>query len=84
MHDALFASRGALGEDDLVRTAAGLGLDAERLRSELRDGVHAARVDRDAGDALRMGLSSTPSFFANGKLVHGAFDARSLIDALTA
>jgi NhaA family Na+:H+ antiporter len=84
MHDALYAARGALGEDDVVRAAAGLGLDADRVRSELRDGTHAARVERDAQAAACMELPGTPSFFANGTLVEGAFDARSLIDALEA
>jgi protein-disulfide isomerase len=82
MHDALYAQRGALDEDDVVRAAAGIGLDAERLRSELRDGAHAARVERDRQDALAMGLAGTPTFFANGERVEGAFDAGSLIEAL--
>jgi protein-disulfide isomerase len=84
MHDALYAARGALGEDDIVGIAARIGLDADRVRAELQDGTHAARVDRDAEDARRMALPGTPSFFANGALVEGAFDARSLIDALEA
>ena len=84
MHDALYAARGVLGEDNIVRAAAGLGLDADRVRAELRDGTHAPRVDRDANDARRMGLAATPSFFANGELVEGAFDAGSLVEALTA
>jgi protein-disulfide isomerase len=82
MHDALYAARGALGEDDVVRAAAGLGLDDARVRDDLREGLHAARVERDLQDALRMGLPGTPAFFANGERVEGAFDARSLIDAL--
>ena len=82
MHDALYAQRGALGEDDVVRAAAGLGLDGERVRAELRDGTHAARVERDRQDALAMGLAATPTFFANGERVEGAFDAGSLIEAL--
>jgi Na+:H+ antiporter, NhaA family len=84
MHDALYAARGALGEDDIARAAARIGLDADRIRAELQDGTHTARVERDAQDARRMALPGTPSFFANGALVEGAFDARSLIDALEA
>jgi protein-disulfide isomerase len=82
MHDALYAARGALGEDDVVRAAAGIGLDADRLRGDLRGGTHAARVERDRQDALAMGLAGTPTFFANGERVEGAFDAGSLIEAL--
>jgi Na+:H+ antiporter, NhaA family len=82
MHDALYAQRGTLGEDDIVRAAAGIGLDAARVRADLRDGAHAGRVERDRRDALAMGLAGTPTFFANGERVEGAFDAGSLIEAL--
>jgi protein-disulfide isomerase len=83
MHDALYASGGRLREDEIVATAAGLGLDAERLRAELRDGTHAARVERDRESGVRSGVTGTPGFFANGRLVEGAFDAGSLIEAIT-
>jgi Na+:H+ antiporter, NhaA family len=83
MHDALFAARGALEEPDLLRIAGEVGLDVDRVAQELRDGVHAARVQRDVDSAAASGVTGTPSFFANGVLHEDpAFDARSLIDAL--
>jgi NhaA family Na+:H+ antiporter len=84
MHDALYASGGRLHEDEVVAAAAALGLDAERLRAELRAGTHAARVARDVESGRRSGVVGTPGFFANGRLVEGAFDAGSLVEALTA
>jgi Na+:H+ antiporter, NhaA family len=84
MHDALYASGGRLREDEIVATAKGLGLDAERLRAELRAGAHAARVQRDRESGERSGVTGTPGFFANGRLVEGAFDAGSLVEALSA
>src|SRR3954452_20820415 len=39
MHDAMFANGGRLGQPALVALAGRLGLDAERLRAELIDGV---------------------------------------------
>jgi formate-nitrite transporter family protein len=83
MHDALYGSRGRLAENEIVATAAALGLDAERMRAELRDGTHAARVERDRESGIRSGVTGTPGFFANGRLVDGAFDAGSLIEAIT-
>src|SRR5919107_2193354 len=82
MHDALYASGGRLHEDEIVATAAALGLDSGRLRAELRAGTHAARVVRDREGGVRSGVTGTPSFFANGRLVAGAFDAGSLIEAI--
>jgi protein-disulfide isomerase len=82
MHDHLYAARGRLSRDDLLVHAAALGLDVERVRSELSDGVHAARVARDAASAREAGVQGTPAFFVDGVLHEGAFDAGSLVDAL--
>lgn len=83
MHDRLYASRGRLGFEDLVAHAATLGLDAERVRRELNDGTHAARVARDEADARAAGVRGTPAFFVNGALHEGSFDAGSLVEALS-
>jgi NhaA family Na+:H+ antiporter len=82
MHDHLYAARGHLSFEDLVRHAVALELDADRVRRELLDGTHAARVQRDADSAAAAGVQGTPAFFVNGVLHAGAFDAGSLIEAL--
>jgi NhaA family Na+:H+ antiporter len=82
MHDALYANRGQLSLEDLVRLARRLGLDAERLRAELDDGTHAARVARDADAARGAGLAGTPTFYVNGERHAGEYDAGSLVAAL--
>jgi protein-disulfide isomerase len=80
----VYGSGGRLREEELVATAARLGLDADRVRAELRDGTHAARVDRDLESGRRSGVTATPGFFVNGVAHDGAFDAGSLIAGLTA
>jgi protein-disulfide isomerase len=82
MHDRLYEARGKLERPDLVRYARELGLDGDRARSELEDGRHAQRVERDARSAQASGIAGTPCFFTNGILHDGAFDAGSLIEAL--
>ena len=82
MHDALYAARGRLTERDLVAHARHLGLDAERVAAELAAGTHASRVERDLRSARRAGLTGTPAFYANGRLVSGTYDAGSLVAAL--
>jgi protein-disulfide isomerase len=84
MHDRLYESRGALGREDLVGYARELGLDADAFAAELDSGTHAARVQRDVDSGTQSGVNATPSFFANGRLHQGAFDASSLIAALEA
>ncbi len=83
MHDALYALRGRLGPDDVVAAAAGLGLDADRVRAELESGAHAARVQADVESGDAGGVAGTPTFFVNGVRHEGAFDAQALIAALT-
>jgi protein-disulfide isomerase len=82
MHDALFAARGRLAEPELVEHARGLGLDAGRVAAELAEGTHAARVQRDADSARQAGLTGTPAFYANGRLLSDTYDASSLVAAL--
>jgi NhaA family Na+:H+ antiporter len=82
MHDALYGLRGELGLDDVVAAAARLGLDADRVRSELLAGTHAARVQADVESGDAGGVGGTPTFFVNGVRHTGSFDAQSLIGAL--
>ena len=83
MHDALYAARGRLGLDDVLRAAATVpGLDVERVRAELASGVHAPRVQRYVESGRALGVPGTPAFFINGERHGAAFDAQSLIAAL--
>ena len=83
MYDGLYASGGRLAEDDLIAIADRIGLDVERFRADLASGVFAARVARDADAARANGVTGTPAFFVNGERHEEAFDARSLVEALT-
>jgi protein-disulfide isomerase len=82
MHDALYGMRGDLGLEAVVALAAGLGLDAARVRAELADGKHAARVEEDVVSGRATGVAGTPTFFVNGLRHDGGYDAQSLIAAL--
>jgi len=84
MHDRLYAARGRLALEDVVRHAEMLELDGNRIRIEIRTKQHAARVRRDAAGGTAAGVTGTPAFFVNGVLLQGAFDAGSLVEALEA
>ncbi|MBE2318167.1 thioredoxin domain-containing protein [Solirubrobacter sp. CPCC 204708] len=83
MHDALYANGGRFSDADLLALADRIGLDPDRFRADLASGAPAARVARDADAARANGIASTPAFFVNGVHHTEAFDARSLVDALT-
>jgi protein-disulfide isomerase len=82
MHDRLYEARGRLERADLVRYAAELALDPDRISADLDSGDHAQRVERDLRSGQASGVNGTPGFFTNGQLHEGAFDAGSLISAL--
>ena len=84
MHDALYSGGDHFSLDELTDVAKRLGLDVERFRAELIDGVYTARVSRDDAGARTEGIAATPAFIVNGRHHTGSFDAGSLVDALTA
>ena len=82
MHDLLLRHQGALLAPDLTTYAEGLGLDVTRFLSDLRRHAGAARVDQDVSSADLSGVSGTPTFFLNGRRHHGAYDIRTLSNAV--
>ncbi len=83
MHDALFADQSALGEDALKAAARRIGLDGDTFDQCLEKGAPETKVVADATVADALGLSSTPVFFVNGRLITGTAPAsafRMVID----
>jgi NhaA family Na+:H+ antiporter len=81
-HDALFPAQPKLSRETMLAVARDLGLDAERMASEIDSGAHRDRVARDVASAEASGATGTPTFFVNGKRFFGAYDAGSLVEAL--
>jgi Na+/H+ antiporter NhaA len=84
MHDALLSHDGVLRPADVAKYAEQLGLDAKRIMEELRRREYAQRVSEDVASADESGVSGTPTFFVNGRRHYGAYDIRTLSDAVTA
>jgi protein-disulfide isomerase len=70
-HDALFETK-RLQVADLKEEARTLKLDGARFDQCLDSGEQTAAVKKDLEQAKRLGLSGTPSFFANGHFMSGA------------
>jgi protein-disulfide isomerase len=83
-HDALFAAQPKLSLKTAIAVGKDLGLDTERLQAEIEGEVYLERIARDVGSAEISGVTGTPTFFANGTRLYGAYDASSLVDALEA
>jgi protein-disulfide isomerase len=81
-HDALFQAQPKLSRETMLAVGRELGLDADRMATEIDAGVHRPRVERDLKSAEESGATGTPTFFVNGSRFFGAYDASSLVEAL--
>lgn len=86
-HDALFTHQNDLSTDALVRYASAVeGVDAERLRTALRDHRHLPRVQREVTGVVESGAASgglgTPVSFVNGRMLVGALPYETFEDAV--
>jgi protein-disulfide isomerase len=71
-HDRLFANQSRLQPDALKEHAAAAGLEPKAFAACLDSGRHAGRVQQGVQEGQRLGVSSTPTFFINGRVVTGA------------
>lgn len=71
-YDALFANQSKLSDGDLKAHAAVLGMDAARFNACVDSHKYKAAVDTDITEGDRAGVSGTPAFFINGRLLSGA------------
>jgi len=82
-HDRLFAEQPRFAEEQLVAYAVDLGLNGEKFARCLTERRFAREVEADRAEARALGLTGTPAFLINGRVLTGAqpIDAfRSVID----
>jgi protein-disulfide isomerase len=72
MHDLLFANQRTLSPQKYEEWAQQIGLDMERFRKDAASPAVKRKVDADAAEAKRLGVTGTPGFFVNGRFVSGA------------
>jgi len=70
-HDALFETK-KLETGEMKDLARALKLDGTRFDQCLDSGEQASAVQKDLGEAQKLGLTGTPSFFINGHFLSGA------------
>jgi|SRR3989344_115602 len=79
MHDKIFSEQAKKGQgtvtysaQDLKTWASQIGLDAGQFSRCLDSGKYKLEVEKDFSDGNVAGVSGTPSFFINGRLIVGA------------
>ena len=71
-HDALFANQDGLAPRALEAHASELGLDKAVFSECVSSGRHRQEVTQSAVTGARLGVTSTPTLFINGRMVVGA------------
>jgi protein-disulfide isomerase len=72
MHDLIFANQREMSPEKYEEYAQQLGLDMDRFRKDVASPAVKKKVDADAAEAARLGVTGTPGFFVNGRFVSGA------------
>jgi protein-disulfide isomerase len=84
MHELLFHRQKALEHEDLRRYAHELALDVQAFDRERAGSRVLERIRRDVESGIASGeVRGTPTLFIDGVVHRGAYDAASLLEALT-
>jgi protein-disulfide isomerase len=78
-HDLLFANAPKASPEQLKTSAQEVGLDVPAFEQCVSSGTYQAAVQRDVEEATRVGVTGTPAFFINGRLVSGAQPLESFV-----
>ncbi len=71
-HNLLFERQDALSAENYLTWAEELSLDADKFQACFETKKYLDEVQRDLADGQEYGVSGTPAFFINGKLLSGA------------
>jgi protein-disulfide isomerase len=83
-HDAMMGAEGRLGEDEVMRIAAEVGLDEGRLLADMQSSEIDAHLARSHALASAMGFSGTPSFVVGEAAAPGMIPAEQLREMIAA
>jgi len=80
MHEILFANQKALGFDQLQDYAEDIGLNQTQFTDCLESGRTSSLVRQDIGDGMKYGVTGTPTFYVNQRMVVGLAGLESAIE----
>jgi protein-disulfide isomerase len=71
-HDWLFSNQRTMTREMMVAQAGELGIDGELFDACIEQKTHAGAVSADAREARSFGITGTPGFLINGRVLSGA------------
>jgi protein-disulfide isomerase len=72
LHDWLFVNQRSLSRESIIAEAENLGLDTGVFATCIDKGKYGARVKAEMAEANSYGITGTPGFLINGRVVTGA------------
>jgi len=82
MHDWLFSHHTGLSDEAISTEAKALGLDMDVFSTCRSKHETSAQIDASLKEARALGLTGTPIFFVNGKMIRGARPFEVFDDAI--
>lgn len=71
-HDWLFANQRTMNREKMVAQAGEMGMDQDLFAACIDDKTYAAAVSADTREAQSFGITGTPGFLINGRVLSGA------------
>jgi len=71
-HDWLFSNQRTMTRETMVAEAGELGIDVKLFDACIEQKTHAGAVSADAKEARSFGITGTPGFLINGRVLSGA------------
>jgi protein-disulfide isomerase len=81
-HRSLMTTSGPLDDTDLLRRAVATGLDHARFQSCVASTRHDAAIQAAFAQGESLGVTGTPAYFINGRLVAGARPIESFAEVI--
>lgn len=82
LHDWMFANARGINRESVLQQAGELGLDVEALTACLDEGRYAEAVAEDTKEANSFGITGTPGFTVNGRILTGAQPLESFVTVI--
>lgn len=77
-HEALLSSEAELTQETILKIAIAVGLDKERLNTDIQAPTLQGIIERNRALARELGINGTPGFIIGTELVPGALDLKDL------
>lgn len=83
-HDKVLAGSSSADTAQLTTYAVDAGLNEELFLQCIESGRYVTAIQQDIEDGIRLGVSGTPTFFINGRVLRGMHPLESFVDRIDA